>query len=41
MANEAGVPQKVRQRIADKIFGDDGLSVAEDSAVFDNGVVRH
>ena len=35
MANEAGVPQKVCQRIADKIFGDDGLSVADDSAVFD------
>ena len=35
MANEAGVPQNVRQRIADKIFGDDGLSVADDSAVFD------
>ena len=35
MKNDAGVPQKVRQRIADKIFGDDGLSSADDSAVFD------
>ena len=35
MANEAGVPQKNRQRIADKIFGEDGLSVANDSALFE------
>ena len=35
MQNKAGVTQKIRQRIADKIFGDDGLSTADDSVVFD------
>ena len=35
MANEAGVRQKHRIRITEKIFGDDGLSTADDSALFE------
>ena len=35
MQHEAGVPQKARHRIAEKIFGDDGLSVADNSLLFE------
>ena len=35
MANEAGVRQKHRIQITEKIFGDDGLSKADDSALFE------
>lgn len=35
MQNEAGVPQKDRQQIATTIFGDDGVSKADDSSLFD------
>ena len=35
MQNKAGVKQKARQRIAEKIFGDNGLSIADDSIAFD------
>ena len=35
MQNKAAVPQNDRHKITNAIFGDDGLSVADDSAVFD------
>jgi hypothetical protein len=35
MQNKAGVKQKVCQRIAEKIFGENGLSSADDSILFD------
>ena len=33
MQNEAGVPQRDRHKTTNAIFGDDGLSGADDSAV--------
>ena len=35
MQHEAGVPQKKRYYIAEKIFGDDGMSAADNSTLFD------
>ena len=35
MQNKASVKQKARQRITEKIFGDNGLSSADDSIPFD------
>ena len=35
MQHESGVPQKDRHRIAEKIFGEDGLTVADTSQLFE------